>query len=58
MSWSNYRSEITAQPKKNLDYLIDQHLWILIGCLFFQSKMVSMILQEVRFYENFTPLAE
>ena len=26
MSWSSYRSEITAQPKNNLDYLIDQHL--------------------------------
>ena len=44
--WNKYRCEITMLPKyNNLDYLIHQHLEILIDCLFFHSKM--LILREI-----------
>ena len=44
--WNRYRCEITTLPKyNNLDYLIHQHLEILIDCLFFHSKM--LILREI-----------
>ena len=44
--WNKYRCEITTLPKyNNLDYLIHQHLEILIDCLFFHSKM--LILREI-----------
>ena len=48
--WYKFRSEITTEPKNNnLDYLISliQHLEIFIGCLFFHSKIATMILQEI-----------
>ena len=46
--WNKYRCEITTLPKyNNLDYLIHQHLEILIDCLFFHSKM--LILREILF---------
>ena len=42
--WKKYRSEITTQPKNiNLNYLIDQHLEILIDCFYFHSKRVIII---------------
>ena len=51
ISQNKYRSEITTQTKNdNLDYLIDQtfrNLGILLGCLYFYSKMVVMILQDI-----------
>ena len=42
--WKKYRSEITTRPKNiNLNYLIDQHLEILIDCFYFHSKRVIII---------------
>ena len=50
ISWKKCRSEIKTKTKKNnLDYLIDQHLEVLIGCLHFRSKMVMMFLREILF---------
>ena len=44
ISRNKHRPEITTQPKNNnLDYLIDLHLEILTGCLFFRLKMVTGI---------------
>ena len=40
-----YRSEITEPKTNNLDYLINP---VLTDCLYFPSKMVMMILQEIR----------
>ena len=57
--WKKYRSEITTQPKNiNLNYLIDQHLEILIDCFYFHSKRVIMILHEICFGEYYMPLVE
>ena len=48
-TWNKYRSEMTTQPKNhNLDYMT-QNLGILIGCLFFHSEIVTMILKETLF---------
>ena len=48
ISQNKYRSEITTQTKnKNLDYLIEILIEILIDCLYFRSKMVMMILEEI-----------
>ena len=35
-----------------------QHLGILINCFFFHSKMVTSILQEMRFNKYYMPLVE
>ena len=45
ISRNKYRSEITTQTENNnLIDLIDQHLGVLINCLYFDSEMVIMIL--------------
>ena len=41
--WDKYRSEITTQLRNSITWLI-QHLRIFIGCLFFRSKRVAMML--------------
>ena len=46
--WNKYRSEITTQLRRNnLDYTVDQTFRNINNCLFFHSKMVTMILQEI-----------
>ena len=47
--WNKYRSEITTQPKNNnLDYMIDPTFKNINSLfVFFHSKMVPMILQEI-----------
>ena len=46
ISQNKYASETTSQTKNNnLYYLID--LTLLVDCLFFLSKMVMIILQEI-----------
>ena len=54
ISWNKYRSEITTQPKnKNLGYMFNPTFSnIKIYCLFFHSKMVTMILQEIFLINN------
>ena len=48
ISWNKYRYEITQQSKiNNLDYVIDPTLTNIIGYLFFHSKTVIAILQEI-----------
>ena len=50
VSWNKYRSEITTELRNNnLDYIIDPALGISLGCLFFNSKLVKMNLQEILF---------
>ena len=52
--WNKYRSEITTQPKNNnLDYLIDPTFRTLVDCLYFHSKIVTIILRET-FLMNIT----
>ena len=49
-SWNKYRSEVTTKLRdNNLDYIIDPALGISLGCLFFNSKLVKMNLQEILF---------
>ena len=46
--WNKFRYEIATQSKNNnLDYLINPTLDILIDCLHFHSKMVTIILREI-----------
>ena len=48
ISWKKYRSKIATQSKNNnLDYLIDP-TFRNINRLFFHSKMVIMLLREIR----------
>ena len=47
ISWNKYRSEIATQPNNNnLHYMIDP-IFRNINYLFFHSKMVIIILQEI-----------
>ena len=47
ISWNKYRSEITTQTKNNnLDYLIDP-IFRNINRLYFRSKIVAIILEEI-----------
>ena len=47
-NWNKYRSEITAQPKKNiLDYLIDPTFRNINRLLVLSLKIMMVILQDI-----------
>ena len=51
IKWNKYRSQMTIQPQNNnLNYLIDQHLQMLIGYLFCHFKeLLDKIIMEIFF---------